>query len=142
MQLLILSRGGLKHRRNTPWPRDPREAGIHLVCRGPLRRLASAKENRSVFCPPSLLVVIDNKASYVHPRPITIFSALVSRRRSPIRFPLSSLNIFNWPNPFNRTMVLGTTQPLTEISTRNLPGDKGRPAPKAENLTSIFELNV
>jgi hypothetical protein len=30
--------------------------------------------------------------------------------------------IFNWPNPSNRTMALGSTQPLTEMSTRNLPG--------------------
>jgi hypothetical protein len=28
----------------------------------------------------------------------------------------------NWPNPSSRTMVLGSTQPLTEMSTRNLPG--------------------
>jgi hypothetical protein len=26
-------------------------------------------------------------------------------------------------------MALGSTQPLTEMSTRNLPGGKGRPAP-------------
>jgi hypothetical protein len=36
-------------------------------------------------------------------------------------------------------MVLGWTQPLTEMSTRNLPGGKGRPARKAENLTAICE---
>jgi hypothetical protein len=29
---------------------------------------------------------------------------------------------FNLPNPSNRTMALGSTQPLTKISTRNLPG--------------------
>jgi hypothetical protein len=29
---------------------------------------------------------------------------------------------FNWPNPFGSTMVLGSTQPLTEMSTKNLPG--------------------
>jgi hypothetical protein len=29
---------------------------------------------------------------------------------------------FNWPNPFRRTMVLGSTQLLTEMSTRNLHG--------------------
>jgi hypothetical protein len=29
---------------------------------------------------------------------------------------------FNLPNPFGRTMALGSTQPLTEMSTRNLPG--------------------
>jgi hypothetical protein len=35
-------------------------------------------------------------------------------------------------------MALGSTQPLTEMSTRNLPGGKGRPARKAE-LTAICE---
>jgi hypothetical protein len=29
-------------------------------------------------------------------------------------------------------MTLGSTQPLTEMSTRNLPGGKGRPARKAD----------
>jgi hypothetical protein len=29
---------------------------------------------------------------------------------------------FNWPNPSSRTMALGSTQPLTEISTRNILG--------------------
>jgi hypothetical protein len=46
---------------------------------------------------------------------------------------------FNWPNPSSRTMALGSTQPLTEMSTRNLPGGKGRPARKADNLTAICE---
>jgi hypothetical protein len=36
-------------------------------------------------------------------------------------------------------MALGSTQPLTEMSTRNLPGGKGRPARKADNLTAICE---
>jgi hypothetical protein len=36
-------------------------------------------------------------------------------------------------------MALGSTQPLTEISTRNLPGGKGRPAHKADNLIAICE---
>jgi hypothetical protein len=36
-------------------------------------------------------------------------------------------------------MTLGSTQPLTEMGTRNLPGGKGRPARKADNLTSICE---
>jgi hypothetical protein len=30
--------------------------------------------------------------------------------------------VFNWPNPSGRIMALGSTQPLTEMSTRNLPG--------------------
>jgi hypothetical protein len=36
-------------------------------------------------------------------------------------------------------MGLGSTQPLTEMSTRNLPGGKGRLARKADNLTAICE---
>jgi hypothetical protein len=32
-------------------------------------------------------------------------------------------------------MALGSTQPLKEMSTRNLPGGKGRPAREANNLT-------
>jgi hypothetical protein len=39
-------------------------------------------------------------------------------------------------------MALGSTQPLTEMSTRNLPGGKGRPARKADNLTAICEAIV
>jgi hypothetical protein len=40
-------------------------------------------------------------------------------------------------------MALGTTQSLTEMSTRNLPGGgKRRPARKADNLTAISELIV
>jgi hypothetical protein len=39
-------------------------------------------------------------------------------------------------------MSLGSTQPLTEMSTRNLPGGNGRPARKAENLTpSVSRLS-
>jgi hypothetical protein len=34
----------------------------------------------------------------------------------------------NLPNSSSRTMALGSTQPPTEISTRNLPGGKGWPA--------------
>jgi hypothetical protein len=45
---------------------------------------------------------------------------------------------FNVPNPSSRTMV--STQPLTEMSTRNLPGGKWRSAHKADNLTAICEL--
>jgi hypothetical protein len=32
-----------------------------------------------------------------------------------------------------------STKPLTEMSTRNLPGGKGRPARKADNFTAICE---
>jgi hypothetical protein len=49
------------------------------------------------------------------------------------------IGFFNVPNPSSRTMALGSTQPLTEMGTRNLPGGKGRPARKSDNLTAICE---
>jgi hypothetical protein len=39
-------------------------------------------------------------------------------------------------------MVLGSTHPLTEMSIKNLPGDKVRSARKADNLTAICEPTV
>jgi hypothetical protein len=36
-------------------------------------------------------------------------------------------------------MVLGSSQPLTEMSTRNLPVGKGQPARKADNLPAVCE---
>jgi hypothetical protein len=49
---------------------------------------------------------------------------------------------FTWPNPSSCTMVLVSTQPLPEMSTRNLPRGKGRLAHKADNLTIICEPTV
>jgi hypothetical protein len=34
-------------------------------------------------------------------------------------------------------MALESTQPLTEMSTRNFPGGKERPVRKGDNLTAI-----
>jgi hypothetical protein len=39
-------------------------------------------------------------------------------------------------------MVLDSTQPLTEMSTRNLPGGKGRPVFEADYFTAICERIV
>jgi hypothetical protein len=36
-------------------------------------------------------------------------------------------------------MALASTQPLTEMSTRNVPGRKVRPARKADNFIAICE---
>jgi hypothetical protein len=49
---------------------------------------------------------------------------------------------FNLTNPSSRTMALGLTQPLTEISTRNHPRSKGWTERNAENLTATCELIV
>jgi hypothetical protein len=39
-------------------------------------------------------------------------------------------------------MALGSTQPIREVSTRNLLGGKGRMASKTDNLIAICELVV
>jgi hypothetical protein len=49
---------------------------------------------------------------------------------------------FNLPSPCSRTVALGSTQPLTEMSTRNLPGGKKRPAHRDDNLAAACEPNV
>jgi hypothetical protein len=42
------------------------------------------------------------------------------------------------PTPEGRTVVLGSTQPLTEMSTRDLPGAKRRLVGRADNLTTYM----
>jgi hypothetical protein len=39
-------------------------------------------------------------------------------------------------------MAVGSTQSLTEMSTRNIPGSKRQPVRKADNLTAICEPTV
>jgi hypothetical protein len=56
--------------------------------------------------------------------------------------PDEVIGFFNLPNPSSRTMALGLTQPLTEVSTRNLPGGKEQLAHKADSLTTVYELTV
>ena len=46
--------------------------------------------------------------------------------------------IFRWLNPSGRTMALGSTQPVTEMSTRNISGGLTRPVLRADNhITSL-----
>jgi hypothetical protein len=52
------------------------------------------------------------------------------------------VDFLNLPNPSSRIMALGSTQPLAEMSARNLHGGKKRPAGRADNLTAICEPNV
>jgi hypothetical protein len=61
--------------------------------------------------------------------------------RSPIRVP-DEVDLFNLPHPSSRAMTLGSTQPLTEMSTRNLPGGKKRQARRTDNLAAIYEPNI
>jgi hypothetical protein len=64
--------------------------------------------------------------------------------RSQVQILMRALDCFRLPNPSTRTMALGSTQPLMEMSTRKLPGGgvKGWLALEADNLTAICELTV
>jgi hypothetical protein len=53
--------------------------------------------------------------------------------------PDEFIGFLDSPNPSSRTMPLESTQPLTEMSTMNLPGSKGRPERKADNLTAVCD---
>jgi hypothetical protein len=47
-------------------------------------------------------------------------------RNVAVSIPVGVIRIFHWRNPFDRTMALGSTQPLTEMSTRNIFWGGGR----------------
>jgi hypothetical protein len=69
---------------------------------------------------------------------------LTSYRVRPLSssIPNEAIFFFSLPKPSSRTMAVGSTQPLTEMNTRNLAGGKVRPARKADNFTAICELIV
>jgi hypothetical protein len=48
--------------------------------------------------------------------------------RSPVRVTHEVDLFFILPNPSSRTMALGSIQPLTKLSTRNLLAGRKRPA--------------
>jgi hypothetical protein len=52
--------------------------------------------------------------------------------------PEEVIGFFNWPNPSSRTMTLGSTQPITKMSTRNLScGAKGGRRVRLEGLGKL-----
>jgi hypothetical protein len=65
-----------------------------------------------------------------HVKSTVFLDTMLQAGRTRLRVPMRWI-FFNWPNPSSRTMALGSTQPLTEMSTRNLPEHKGPSARKA-----------
>jgi hypothetical protein len=63
---------------------------------------------------------------------------MLQEERSRVRFAMRSRG-FSIYLILPTTLCLRSTQPLTEMSTRNHPGGKGRPARKLDNLTAICE---
>jgi hypothetical protein len=68
-------------------------------------------------------------------------ATMLQAGRSPVRVP-DKVNFFNLPNSSSLTMALGSTQPLTEMNNRNLPGGEKWPARRADKLAAICEPNV
>jgi hypothetical protein len=107
------------------------------------------KWNIPKIVPPRKFAVNNVKSQGVlsiplHTNYLSINLSLSKTRRNGrklIRLQGSSLEFFHRMNPSSRFMALGFTQPLTEMSTRNIPGGKGRPAHNA-NVTIICELIV
>jgi len=48
------------------------------------------------------------------------------------------IEIFHWHNPSGRTVALGSTQPLTEMSTRNISWVVKTTRARADNLTTFM----
>jgi hypothetical protein len=80
---------------------------------------------------------IDNSCSYGLMG--TWLRHYATRRKIAGSIPNEVTGFFNRSNPPSRNMALGSAQPLTQMSTRNLPGDKGRLARRADNLTTNCE---
>jgi hypothetical protein len=53
---------------------------------------------------------------------------MLTSRKDASSIPVEVIGFFNLPNPYSRTMALESTQPLTEMITRNLTRGKGLPA--------------
>jgi hypothetical protein len=64
-------------------------------------------------------------------------STLVNRQVAS-SIPDGVIGIFLLHNPSGRTMALGSTQPLTEMSTRCISWGQKWPVRKADNLTTIL----
>jgi hypothetical protein len=84
--------------------------------------------------------VCSSETSVLTPRPSWLRHYATSRKVAG-SIPDEVTGFFNSPNPSSRTMALGSTQRLTDMSARNLPEDKGRPVRGADNLPSVSRLS-
>jgi hypothetical protein len=66
---------------------------------------------------------------------------MLQGERSPVRVPDEG-EFFTLNNRSSRTMILGSTQPLTGMSTRNFRVGIKRPGHRADKLAAICEPNV
>jgi hypothetical protein len=58
--------------------------------------------------------------NYFHYRYVSIYIYCATNRKVAGSIPDGVIGIFHWRDPSDRTMALGLTQPLTEMSTRSI----------------------
>jgi hypothetical protein len=68
-----------------------------------------------------------------------ILRQYATSRKITISIPDEVMEFFSLPNLSSRTVAMWSTQPPVEMNTRNLPGGKGWPVRKADNLITICE---
>jgi hypothetical protein len=62
---------------------------------------------------------------------------MLQARRPWVRFPMSL--DFSIDSNLPASLALGSTKPITKMSTRNIPGGKWQPVCKAHGFTAICE---
>jgi hypothetical protein len=103
--------------------------------------------NRTISIPDKTFLAFTSYVIYVyasvHIGSVVGWDTMLQAGRSRVRFPMRSLDFFNLPNPSSRTMALGSTQPLTEMSTRYIPGGvkDGRRVRLATSPSSVSRLS-
>jgi hypothetical protein len=71
----------------------------------------------------------------------TWLSQYATSRKVEGSIPDEVTGFLNWFDLSSRTMALGSTQPLTEMSNRNLPGGNGRWRVRLTSLPSVSRLS-
>jgi hypothetical protein len=67
--------------------------------------------------------------------------AVATSRKIAGSIPEEVIGFLNWPNSSSHTMTLGSTQPLTEMSTRNLSGGRAGRHVRLTSLPSVSRLS-
>jgi hypothetical protein len=93
------------------------------------------------FCGAFLEVHDFNPESHAIRGSVVGWGTILQAGKSLVRVS-DEVDFFNLPNTSSHSMALESTQSLTEMSTRNLPEGKKRPARKSDNLAAICEPNV
>jgi hypothetical protein len=85
---------------------------------------------------------LDIKLSMVGAGGTVVVQPLFYKQEDVNSIPSDLIEFLNLPHPSRSTMDLGSIQPLKEMSTKDLNGGRVWPAPKADNLTAIYESTV